>query len=76
MSLKTAERANNMEFKLSNIGKANRRVELRDKGNVYFSIPGAYSGDIEILNDGGHLNVCLVGVHVLTACNLFGVSKC
>ena len=51
-----------MDFKLSNIGKVNRRVELRHTSSGYFDLSETSTGDLEILNDGQHLNVCLVGV--------------
>ena len=52
-----------MDFKLSNIGKVNRRVELRHTSSGYFNLPEPSTGDLEILDDGQHLNVCLVGLH-------------
>ena len=51
-----------MKFKLSNIGKVNRRVELRHTSSGYFNLPEIPTGDLEILDDGQHLNVCLVGL--------------
>lgn len=51
-----------MDFKLSNIGKVNRRVELRHTSGGYFDLSETSTGDLEILNDGQHLNVCLVGL--------------